>query len=141
MVSVEWLVAARSEWEGSGRAGVVGIPILGTGRGLEALPECLEELGGLESPFQRVWRGRKALTEGREGLRGHSRGMGSVGRPFWRADWVGKPSQRTYSVQEALPEGRVEPEGPPGVAGGVGRPSRRAGRSREALPMGLEGLG
>ena len=47
--------------------GEVETPNPGDGRGREALPECLEGLGGIGRPFLRVGKGWQDLTEGRKG--------------------------------------------------------------------------
>ena len=91
-------------------------------------------------PSQRAERGWEARLEGRQGLGGHPKVPGGVGRPSQRA-------RRDLQVLLAGWEGSGgSPEGPIGVgrplqrAERVERPSRLARRGREYLPKGQESL-
>ena len=102
-------------------------------------------------------RGQEDLSEGLEGLVGHSEGPRKVERRSRNGqEWssfsprepggIG-PSQRAGRGQEAIlagwycREGQEVCGGPPGGPGGVGKPSQKVGRCRETLPEVSEGSG
>ena len=122
-------------WSPTWGPGGVARPLRRAERGLGALTESREVLGGVEeigsSPW-RVRRGREGLQKGAGGIEAQPRGQGRVVRPLRRA----------ARGQESLPEGQEGSGVPPGERGGVRRagrgwkvkwPSPRARKGREAL--------